>query len=259
VLAAPCTTDWPRLLWTLLGSGLAAAGVIFLNQWMEAPQDARMERTRHRPIPSGRLPARCVLAGGLALVIAGPAVLAVTSSLLTGALAVCAEAVYVLVYTPLKTRTSFCTLAGACCGAIPPLIGWAAASGCLTYGAWVLAAIVFVWQIPHFLALAWVHRDDYARVGFRILPTTEEKAGTTYRMIVLYTLSLVPLSLLATLFGMAGWVYAVVALGAGAGMTVLAIRHYSSRSAVSARHLFLASVAYLPLVLGALMIDHRLR
>jgi protoheme IX farnesyltransferase len=256
VLADGDTAHWLCLMWTLLASGLAAAGAIFLNQWMEAPRDARMERTRRRPIPSGRLPAVYVMVGGLTLVVAGPVVLAVGCGLLPAALAVSAIVIYVLAYTPLKMRTSFCTLAGACCGAIPPLIGWSAASGRLPYGAWALAAIVFAWQIPHFLALAWIHRRDYAAVGFKILPTVEGDAGTTSRMALIYSLSLLPLSLLAPLVGMAGWVYAFVALAAGAALAALSIHHYTLGTVPSARRLFLATVAYLPLVLGAMVIDH---
>ncbi len=256
VLASPGAIDWPALAWTLLGTALAGVGANALNQWMEADLDAGMQRTRHRPLPSERLTPSQAIAWAVATSVAGPAVLVLAVNPFTAALAVGAQVVYVLIYTPLKTRTSLCTLVGACCGAVPPMIGWAAAAERLAYGAWVLAILLFVWQIPHALTLAWLHRRDYARAGLRILPTVDPSGRAACRAILLYCAALVPLSLTAVLAGIAGASYLIAASALGLGLFALALRLYRLRTRAAARLLFLAALVYLPIVLGVMVIDH---
>ncbi len=255
VLASAEQIDWLVLMWTLLGAGLSAAGANGLNQFMERRTDRHMARTHGRPLPSGRLRPRDALAWSLLLAVAGPAVLASHVNPLATALTVTAEAVYLCVYTPLKTRTSLCTLAGAVCGAAGPMIGWAASAGRLDAGAWVLAAVLFVWQVPHFLALGWVHRRDYARAGIRILPVLDRSGRATCIAIILYSLALLPVGLTATLCGMAGLAFAVGSAVLGTGLLALGLQLYVFRNARYARRVFVASVVYLPLLLGLMMVD----
>jgi protoheme IX farnesyltransferase len=255
VLGSPGRIGWGRLLCTLIGTALAAAGANGLNQWLERQSDARMLRTRTRPLPSGRLRPPEALAWSMLLAIAGPALLASHVSGLAAALASSAEAIYVCIYTPLKRRTSLCTLAGALAGAIPPMIGWVAAADGLDVGAWILAAALFLWQVPHFLALGWMHRRDYARAGLRILPVVDPTGRATCLAIVLYSLALLPVALTAALCGVAGPVYAAASAVLGGVLVALAVRLDLRRTARNARLVFVASVVYLPLVLGLMMAD----
>jgi protoheme IX farnesyltransferase len=255
VLASTERIDWLVLMWTLLGTGLSAAGANGLNQYMERRTDRRMARTRGRPLPNGRLRPRDALAWSLLLAVAGPSVLASQVNPLAAGLAIAAEAVYVLAYTPLKTRTSLCTLAGAVCGAAGPMIGWAAAAGRLEVGAWVLAAVLFVWQVPHFLALGWVHRRDYARAGIHVLPVLDRSGRATCVAIILYSLALLPVGLTATLCGMAGLAFAVCSAVLGTVLLLLGLQLYILRNVRYARRVFVASVVYLPLLLGLMMAD----
>jgi protoheme IX farnesyltransferase len=163
----------PCFLWTVMGTGLAAAGANAINQCMGAARDRAMPRTRGRPVARGAVRAGTALAFGAALATAGPALLAALVGVRPALLALAAVVLYTLVYTPLKTRSPFCTLAGAVVGSIPPLIGWAAAAGSLAAGGWILAALLFAWQIPHFLSLAWLHRDEYAAAGYKMLPSVD--------------------------------------------------------------------------------------
>jgi protoheme IX farnesyltransferase len=243
------------MAWTLLGTALAAAGSMALNEWSEAGLDARMERTRHRPVPAAEIAPRQALAVGLGLATVGLAMLASRVNLLAAGLGLTVVVVYLLVYTPLKTRTPACTLAGAVCGALPPMMGWAGAAGRLTAGAFLLGAVLFLWQIPHFLGLAWVHREDYERAGFRMLPVVDRDGDTTARMVVLYTLALLPVTLAATLIGMAGATFAVGAGILGGGLTLSALMLARTRDAREARALFLATLLYLPLLLGLMTVD----
>jgi protoheme IX farnesyltransferase len=255
LLASTGSADWLRLVWALIGTALAAAGANALNQWSEMRLDALMERTRGRPLPSGRVHSQRAFFWALVLCIAGPVVLAAGLNLLAAGLALSAELVYVLVYTPLKVRTSLCTLVGAYCGAVPPLIGWAAATGQLDYGAWVLGVMLYVWQIPHALALAWLCRRDYARAGVRILAAIDPSGRITCEVIILYCLALLPLSIMATLGHVAGTVYLIGALAMGLTLAGFGVRMYWVRTRTSARHLFLASVIYLPMMLGMMLAD----
>lgn len=255
-LAAESALGWSRLALTLIGTALAAFGANAFNQCLEAPRDARMLRTRGRPLPSGRVSARAAWLFAGVVGLSGPALLLAVSPL-AALLAAGCEALYVLVYTPLKVRTTLNTLVGAVVGAIPPLIGWAAAAGELAPGAWVLGAILFVWQIPHFLALAWLYREDYARGGFRMLPSADRGGERTCQAIVLFSLALVPVALMLTGVGATGLAYAAGAALLTAWLMVLAVRLYLDRSDARARGVFLASVIYLPLLLGLMVADRR--
>jgi protoheme IX farnesyltransferase len=255
-LVAPAPSGgWVRLFWTVIGTGLAAGGANGLNQWRERGLDRLMERTRSRPIPSGRLsPGHALL---VALVAAGSGVLLLATlvNLLTAALAALVVLLYVLVYTPLKTRSHANTLVGAVCGAIPPVMGWTAARGVLEPPAFILAALLFAWQIPHFLALAWMYREDYARAGYRMLPLEDPSGRRTAAMVLLYSLALIPISLAASAGGLSGWVYAAGATLLGAGLVALGARLVRERSVSNARRVFLASITYLPLLLGLMVLD----
>lgn len=255
VLASRGSVDWLRLGWTVLGTGLAALGANALNQWWEVERDARMVRTRTRPLPERRVNRRAALVLAAAVGLAGPMLLAATTNVLAGVLALTALLIHVLAYTPLKARTPANTLVGAIVGALPPLLGWAAAAGRLGAGGWLLAGILFLWQIPHFLALAWMYREDYARGGFRMLPVIDPHGHLTGCVAVLYTLALVPLTLMLTLVGTAGWLYAGGAVVLGGGLLLVGVGLERSRTNAAARRLFVASVIYLPLLLGLMVTD----
>ena len=246
---------WSGFAWTLLGTALAAAGVMSLNQAIEWRRDAAMERTRARPVASGEVsPRRAAWFGGL-VAGSGLAVLALRVNLLTALLGLAVVVLYVAVYTPLKTRSTLCTLAGAVCGAIPPMMGWSGAAGRLEFGAWILAFLLFVWQIPHFLALAWMYRADYERGGFRMLPLVDPTGAVTSRVAVLYCIALLPVGFVATMAGMAGWIATFGALACGGALLLLGAQLARTRSDASARRLFLATLAYLPLLLAFLVLD----
>ena len=247
--------SWRHLFWTVIGTALAAFGANALNQWLERRHDGRMHRTCHRPLPSGRLTAPGAWCWGTAAAIAGPAILAAWVNGLAAVLAAATVVIYLGLYTPLKTRSSFCTLVGAVCGAIPPMIGWSAATGGLEPGAWLLGAVLFAWQVPHFLALAWLHRDDYARGGFRMLPVSDPTGQLTGQVIILYSLTLLALGPVATLTGMTGWVYAIGSVALGAGLLVLGVRLYRQPTSANARRLFHASLVYLPTLFALMLVD----
>ena len=245
--------DQLPLVWpALIGTALVAGGANALNQWMERVPDALMHRTQHRPLPSGRLSPDAALRFGMGISLAGLLILAVSVNPLSTLLAAVSWASYVLIYTPLKRYTPLCTLVGAIPGALPPMIGWAAAHGTLGAEAWALCAILFVWQLPHFLALAVLYREDYARANFRMLPVTEPNGLTTAHQTLLYGLVLLPLSLLPASLGLAGVAYCYAALALSAAFLMIAVRAAWLRSPQSARRLFRASIFYLPALLGLL-------
>lgn len=243
------------LLNTLAGTFLVASGTATLNQFWERSFDARMRRTVTRPLPAGRLvPARALWFGVL-LSAAGGLYLALAVNLLSSALALLTLLTYLLLYTPLKRRTAWCMFIGAFPGAMPPLIGWAAARGSLSGEAWVLYAIVFLWQVPHFLSIAWMYREDYSRAGYLMLPRGDARGRSMAWQVVLCSLALVPVSLIPAWLGQAGAVYFFGALALGLGFAYYGARLAASRSKVLARRVLLASIVYLPLVFGLMMLD----
>ena len=251
----PGPFDPVRFIHALIGTALVAAGAGALNQHFERRVDARMTRTRERPLAAGRVRPGPALAFGLLLGIAGTAYLSVFTTLLAAALALASLASYWLVYTPLKPRTSISTLIGGIPGALPVLIGWAAAGDPLTPAAWALFGILFFWQIPHFLALAWIYRDDYRRGGLAMLSVDDTSGDSTSRQAVVYALALLPVSLLPTAYGLGGVGYFVAALALGLLFLGLAVALLRTRDLRSARRLFLGSLLYLPAILAALVLD----
>ena len=239
----------------LFGIALAVGGANALNQWSERVPDSLMQRTKRRPLPSGRLHPEEARRFGLLLSIGGVLCLAVFVNLLTAALTTLSIASYVFFYTPLKRMTPLCTLVGAIPGALPPLIGWAGARAALSIEAWALFAILFVWQLPHFLAIAMLYRDDYARAGFQMLPVLDGDGMATARETVLYGLVLLPVSLFPAFLGLAGWAYFLSAFLLSTMLFLISVRAALRRSMASTRQLFHASVLYLPLLLGVLSLD----
>ena len=248
--------DAPLVLMTLVGTALVAGGASAFNQVIERMPDARMERTRLRPMADRRLQPSEGLLFATATSIAGLAILAFGVNVLSACVAGATLITYAAVYTPLKPRTSFATVIGAVPGALPPVIGWAAATDSLSSGGWVLFGIVFLWQLPHFLAIAWMYREDYARAGFAMLPVIEPDGRSTARQAVAYAAALVPMSLAPTLAGMATTTYFVGALILTLLFFGLAIRFAMTRHRTDARRLFFGSITYLPL-LWVLMIAGR--
>lgn len=243
------------LLHAVSGTGLLAAGTFTLNQWYEREADAKMRRTRLRPLPAGRIrPARAFWFG-VALAALGFVQLWLGANLLAALLGLFTLLSYLLAYTPLKQRSRHSTTVGAVPGAMPPLIGYAAASGTLTAEAWVLFAILFLWQFPHFYSIAWMYRDDYARAGIRMLPVVEPDGESTARQIVLASLLLIPVSLLPGLMSMTGRVYLGGALLLGAGFLHYGLRVARERTISRARGVLLASVFYLPLLYCLMLVD----
>jgi heme o synthase len=247
--------SWLSLIATLAGTALIASGSAALNQWSERDSDLKMRRTRSRPLPGGRMIANRALLFGWVLAIAGFAVLALGVNLLSGLLGLITLVCYVFVYTPMKQRSSLSTVVGALPGAMPPMIGYAAAAGVLTSQAWALFAILFVWQFPHFLAIAWMYRDDYSRAGIRMLPVVDPDGKSTSRQIVGYASTLIPVSLFPTLLGMTGKLYVVGALLLGCWFLYVGVRVAFDRTALRARRVLLASVIYLPLIYGLMVLD----
>jgi heme o synthase len=246
---------WLTLIHTLIGTALIASGTAALNQWYERDADAKMNRTKDRPLPSGRITPPHAFWFAIALSIAGFVELWLGVNLLTALLGLFTLATYLFIYTPLKQRTPHATTLGAIPGAMPPLIGFAAAAGTLTSEAWMLYGILFVWQFPHFYAIAWMYRADYARAGIRMLPVVEpDGASTAFRMVWI-SLLLVPISLLPRFTGMAGNLYLFGAVVLGATFAYSAIRVWFDRSEARARQVLLASVVYLPVLYGLLAID----
>ncbi len=255
VLGARGSSHPATLLLTLLGTGLVAGGASAWNQVLERSRDARMRRTASRPLPTGRLAP--VPAGLFAsvLTVVGVVVLALAANELAAAVAVATFLLYVAVYTPLKARTTLNTAIGAVPGALPPVIGWVAATGRLGIEAWALFLIVFLWQFPHFLAIAWIHRDDYARAGHKMLPTVDPKGAITGRQATWYALILVPAGLLPAVVGLAGNLYFAGALMLGLYYLATAARFWFDVCDQTARTLLRASFFYLPIVLLLLLLN----
>jgi heme o synthase len=254
-LGSHSVPEYFRLIQTLLGTALAAGGTLALNQFLERDADAAMERTRHRPLPEGRVQPTEALRFGVALTALGLLALWLTVNALSALVTAAIVASYLFIYTPLKQKTSLCSVVGALPGALPPVIGWAAARGELEPGAWALFAIMFLWQIPHTLAIARLYREDFARAGIRFLPVIEPDGRSTGRQILTNCLALLAVSLVPTLLQVAGYLYFLVAfvlgalfLGCGVGLAI-------TQSAGAARRLLFASLIYLPLLLTVMALD----
>lgn len=248
-------SDLPQLVAALGGTTLLAAGGCALNMVMEHELDARMERTRTRPIPSGRLQPFESAIFGMALTALGMFLLIAGTNALTSLLGVAAVVSYLFVYTPLKKTTGLCTIAGAFPGALPPAMGWTAAANQIEPGTWVLFSILFLWQLPHFLAIAWMRREDYERGGFPMLTVVDPEGGSAGRQAVLHCLALLPVSLLPSVLGFAGVWYFFTALVLSLAYTAAAGRLAWVRTTQAARGMFLASLVYLPVLLTVLMLD----
>jgi protoheme IX farnesyltransferase len=248
--------DWFRLLKTLFGMALAAGGTAALNQYLERDVDRKMARTRLRPLPDGRLKPPEALAFGVAITACGLLALTLLVDPLSGLITAISVVSYLFLYTPLKRKSPLCTLIGAIPGALPPVAGWAATRGELGIEAWVLFAILFLWQIPHSLAIAWLYRNDYAQAGFRLLSVIDPDGRSMGRPIVSHCLALLIVGILPTVIGLTGSVYFVAAfvlgiafLGCGVGLAVC-------RSAKAARRLLHASLVYLPVLLLMMVLDN---
>lgn len=247
--------DWWRLAWTLLGTLLVSGGINALNQWMERDIDGLMPRTCNRPLPTGRLRPDPVFYGGFAVTLAGLAVLILGTNPVAAGIGVVVALLYLLVYTPLKRVTELNTIIGAIPGALPAPLGWAAARGDLGYEALALFLIMFVWQHPHFLPIAWLYREDYRRAGLAMISARDPAGAAIRRQQVLWTATLILISLYPTLIGMAGWVYFVGALGLGLVFFAVGLAMVADLSDVRARWVLKASVLYLPLLLLLLVLD----
>ncbi len=240
---------------TLAGTALTSAAASALNQLAEERYDRRMARTRRRPLPEGTVTPGAVLWGGSMAGLAGLSILCGGANSLAALLALVSLLLYVLVYTPLKRRLVQNTLIGAVPGAMPPLIGWAGAAGELGPGAWVLFATLFAWQIPHFLAIAWLYREDYAAAGFRMLPVADPSGIRTGRVALVYTLALFPISLSAPLVGLGGWFYAIATLVLTGAFLISVLRFVLEPTDARARTVFVASILWLPALLALLILD----
>jgi len=254
-MANPAWLNWGLLLHTLLGTALTAAAASILNQYIERPQDALMARTKRRPLPAGRIGPVAALALGVGAGVAGLLDLYFFVNELTAALGAVTMAIYILVYTPLKRVTTLNTVIGAVPGALPPVMGVAAVAGEVTPIGWVLFGILFFWQMPHFLAIAILYREDYARGGFKMLPVVDTDLIATGRQMIFYTLALIPVTMMPSVLGATGPFYFIAALLMGLAFLGFASVAAVTRRRGDARQVFLASILYLPCLLAAMMVD----
>jgi protoheme IX farnesyltransferase len=252
-VAAP---DLLSMAQAVLGTALVAGGSAVLNQVYERDTDARMRRTRMRPLPDQRVAPSEAAIFGLVLSGAGLAILAFATNWVAAALALATLLIYLLVYTPMKRTSTLSTVVGAVPGALPAVIGWSAARGDIAVGGWTLFAIVFLWQIPHFMAIAWMYRDDYRNAGFPMLPVVEPDGLRTGQQALLYAAALLPVSIGPSVVGLAGWAYFWTALALSTALLVLSARFARARTDRAARTLFFASIIYLPLIWAAMILDH---
>jgi heme o synthase len=247
--------DWLHLIQTVFATLLIAAGTATLNHYIERDSDRYMRRTASRPLPSGQLQPREALWFGVILSVAGAVDLYFTAGILASALGILTSLSYLLAYTPLKKRTVWATAVGAFPGAIPPMIGWVAATGTLDRGAWLLFAILFLWQFPHFYAIAWMYREDYARAGILMLPVVDREGTRTFRQIILTAVALVGVSLLPAVMGLAGVHYFFGALVVSTALVQVCLWAASSRTNARAKWLMHATVLHIPLLLGLMIYD----
>jgi len=254
-LASPGSVNYSALLSAMFGIALLSSGIATLNQYIERDLDSLMRRTADRPLPSGKLHPNEALIFGWTLTIVAEVYLALMVNPLSALLGLTVIAGYLFAYTPLKTRTTLSTMVGAFPGAVPPLIGWAAARGEIGLEAWVLFAILFLWQFPHFLAIAWMYREDYCRAGILMLPVVDPDGRVTAQQIVVYTVLLLPVSLLPTVLGTSGKIYFVGAIVLGLLFLYSSVRAAMSKSRQEAKRLLLASVIYLPLLFILMVVN----
>jgi heme o synthase len=247
--------DWMRMAHTVFGTTLIAAGTSALNHYFERDSDALMRRTASRPLPSGQLSPREAFWFGVSLIVIGTLYLALATNALATLLGIATSISYLCAYTPLKKKTTLATMIGAFPGAVPPLIGWAAARGSLGLDAWILFAILFLWQFPHFDAIAWVYREDYARAGIKMLPVVDREGTRTFREILVTAALLVPISLLPALTGLAGAHYFFSALILGIMLVEVCLWAAASKTNIRAKWLMHATVLHLPILLGLLIYD----
>jgi len=254
-LGADSPINFAALLHTVFGTAAAAAGAAALNQWWEYKLDALMHRTRSRPVPAGRMRPRDAVILGAALSIFGVVYLAFVCNALSAALAAITIIIYIFAYTPLKRVSTFNTALGAVPGALPPMIGWAAARGTLNAGAWMLFAILFFWQLPHFFAIAWMYRDDYARAGFQMISSDDRTGERSASQSVFFCMLLFIVAGLPAFLGIATVFYLLAELVLGGVFIAVAMRFLKTRATSDARRLFITSIIYLPLLLGALVLS----
>jgi len=247
--------DIVSFLLTLIGTGLAAGGSAALNNYIERDIDVFMPRTRNRVLPSGKIEPAHVLVFGILLVLGGVSILAWLVNLLAAFLVLLTAFLYVLVYTPLKKQTWLNTPIGAIPGALPPMVGWAAAADELSAGAWVLFAILFVWQHPHFYAIAWMYKEDYRLAGFKMLSVVDPSGKRVFKQAIIFSMVLIPVSMSLTWLGITGSLYMFGAIVAGAGMLASTVMLWNIRTPAAARHVLMASVFYLPALLALIVID----
>ncbi|HEX2831687.1 MAG TPA: heme o synthase [Thermoanaerobaculia bacterium] len=243
------------LLHTLVGTAMVAAGTNALNQYVEREHDSRMHRTRTRPLPAGRITARAALVFSSLIAILGTLYLGLTVNWLTAALGAFTLTSYIFVYTPLKRISTICTIIGAVPGAIPPLMGWTAATNHLGMGGWIAFGILFLWQLPHFMAISWIYREDYGRGGFAMSAVRDGDGSSVARQAVFYTLALLPVSIAPSLTGLTGVTYLVGASLCGVAMLAAAVRFFFNRDVRNARRLFMISNLYLLTVMLLLVVD----
>ena len=246
---------WP-MAQAVIGTALVAGGAAVLNQVYESDTDALMRRTMRRPLPDHRVSSADARIFGGTLAAGGLLLLGFAANILAALLAVVTLVIYLVIYTPMKRRSSAATLVGAIPGALPPLIGWAAVHGSIAAGGWTLFAIVLLWQIPHFMAIAWLYRDDYRRAGFPMLPVIEPDGQRTGQHALIFSAALLPMSLVPSFIGLSGWVYFWVALVLSAAFLGLTARFAATRSETAARWLFYGSITYLPLLWATMILDH---
>jgi protoheme IX farnesyltransferase len=254
-LGADTPMNFATLLQTVLGTAAAAAGAAALNQWWEHKLDAMMQRTQSRPVPAGRMRPIEALVIGATLSIFGVTYLAIVCNALSAGLAAITIIIYIFAYTPLKMVSTFNTVLGAVPGALPPMIGWAAARGALNAGAWMLFAILFLWQLPHFFAIAWMYRDDYARAGFQMISTDDRTGERSASQSVFFCMLLLIIAGLPAYLGIATVFYLLAELILGGVFVGVAMRFLKTRATADARRLFITSIVYLPLLLGALVLS----
>jgi heme o synthase len=253
-LGSESPIDYMGLFHVVFGTAAAAAGAAALNQWWERRADALMRRTRTRPIPAGRMSALQALTLGAVLSIFGVVYLAIVCNAMSATLTAITISIYIFAYTPLKRASTANTAVGAIPGSIPPMIGWAAARGDIGAGAWSLFAIIFLWQLPHFFAIAWMYREDYSRAGFRMISSDDRSGERSASQSVFFCILLLVIAGLPAFLGIANFIYLAAELLLGGLFTAVAMRFLRMRTASAARSLFIASIAYLPLLLGALVL-----